>query len=206
MTAVMMATYPEVFAGGAPIAGIPYGCAHDILSAFTCMGTIGIVPNLSPADWGTRVRTASTSSTFPRVSIWQGTSDEVVSPQNEREMIEQWTNVLGLSQTPQVDQTFKTTRHQVFQDSSGRPMVEAYFVNNMTHGTPIDPGSAEDQCGKSPHDKYIIEAGICSSFFIAKFWGLISVIAAPPASPGSGNVMASPFGPAPAFTSPRSGN
>lgn len=204
MTAVMMATYPEVFAGAAPIAGLPYGCAHDLLSAFTCMGKIGNVPDLSPAEWGNRVTTASPSSTFPRVSIWHGTRDGTVKPENAREMIEQWTNVLGLSQTPQVDATFKTTRHQVFEDSTGRPMVEAYFVNNMAHGTPIDPGSGNDQCGKSPHDIYTIEAGICSSFFISKFWGLTPIIAEPPASPASGSVMMSPFAPVP--TSPGSGN
>lgn len=119
-------------------------------------------------------------------------------------MIEQWTNVLGLSQTPDDDKPFKTTRHQVFKDSTGRPMVEAYFVNNMDHGTPIDPGSDEDQCGKSPHDKYIIEKGICSSFYISKFWGLTSVITSAPAAQGSGDVMMSPFAPAP--TKPGSGN
>jgi len=200
MTAVMMATYPETFAGGAPIAGIPYGCAANMISAFGCMGKNPT--DLSPAEWGTRVRSASSSSTFPRVSIWQGTSDEVVNPVNEREMIEQWTNVLGLSQTPNVDDTFKTTRHLVFQDSTGRPMVEAYFVNGMKHGTPIDPGPGEDQCGK-PAD-YILAAGICSSFYISKFWGLISVVTSPPTVPSSGDLMMSPF--APASTSPGSGN
>ena len=30
MTAVMLATYPEVFAGGAIIAGLPYGCAATV--------------------------------------------------------------------------------------------------------------------------------------------------------------------------------
>lgn len=208
MTAVMMATYPEIFAGAAPIAGIPYGCAHNSDEASRCgvtfLGKTGTVTDLSPTEWGNRVRTASPSSTFPRVSIWQGTSDEVVNPQDEQEMIDQWTNVLGLSQTPQVDETFKTTRHLVFKDSTGRPMVEAYFVNNMTHGTPIDPGPAEDQCGKSPHDKYIIEAGICSSFYISKFWGLTSIVTAAPTSPGVGSMMISPF--APASTSPGSGN
>jgi poly(3-hydroxybutyrate) depolymerase len=87
-------------------------------------------------------------------------------------MIKQWTNVLGLSATPQLDNQFKTTRHQVFQDSSGKPIVEAYTVKDMDHGTPIDPGSGTDQCGTSHHDQYIISAGICSSFYIAKFWGL----------------------------------
>jgi poly(hydroxyalkanoate) depolymerase family esterase len=183
MTAVMLATYPEIFAGGAPIAGVPYGCTETPNDATTVCGVSlslpGIPSNttmkqLTPAEWGDRVRNASPRSAgpFPRVSIWQGTKDQVVDPQAEIELIKQWTNVLGVSQTPQVDVQFKTTRHQVFQDSAGKPMVEAFIVKDMAHGTPIDPGSAPDQCGTSAHDQFIIPAGICSSFFIAKFWGL----------------------------------
>ena len=33
MTAVMLATYPEVFAGGAVIAGLPYGVATNVREA-----------------------------------------------------------------------------------------------------------------------------------------------------------------------------
>lgn len=182
MTAVMMAAYPETFAGGAPVAGIPYGCANtDAEASSKCgvklFGVPGVPANtpveqLSPAEWGDRVRNASSGSAFPRVSIWHGTADHIVNPQAQVEMIEQWTNVLGLAATPQQDSQFKTTRHQVFQDSSGKPMVEAFTVQNMDHGTPIDPGSDPDQCGTSMHDQYIISAGICSSFYIAKFWGL----------------------------------
>src|SRR5437660_8450331 len=29
MTSVMLATYPDVFAGGGIVAGLPYGCAND---------------------------------------------------------------------------------------------------------------------------------------------------------------------------------
>jgi poly(hydroxyalkanoate) depolymerase family esterase len=34
MASVMLATYPEVFAGGAIIAGLPYGCAGNVQQAF----------------------------------------------------------------------------------------------------------------------------------------------------------------------------
>ena len=34
MASVMLATYPEVFAGGAIIAGLPYGCARTVQQAF----------------------------------------------------------------------------------------------------------------------------------------------------------------------------
>ena len=33
MTAVMLATYPELFAGGAIVAGLPYGCATNVQEA-----------------------------------------------------------------------------------------------------------------------------------------------------------------------------
>src|SRR5687768_10337230 len=38
MASVMLATYPEIFAAGAIIAGVPYGCAIDVRGAFDCMG------------------------------------------------------------------------------------------------------------------------------------------------------------------------
>ena len=37
MTGVLLATYPEVFAGGAIIAGLPYGSAHTLPEAFDRM-------------------------------------------------------------------------------------------------------------------------------------------------------------------------
>jgi poly(hydroxyalkanoate) depolymerase family esterase len=39
MASVMLATYPEVFAGGAIIAGLPYGCAGNVQQAFEAMFT-----------------------------------------------------------------------------------------------------------------------------------------------------------------------
>jgi poly(hydroxyalkanoate) depolymerase family esterase len=38
MAAVMLATYPEVFAAGAILAGVAYGCADSVSEAFGCMG------------------------------------------------------------------------------------------------------------------------------------------------------------------------
>jgi poly(hydroxyalkanoate) depolymerase family esterase len=37
MTAVMLAAYPERFAGGAIVAGVPYGCADTVTKALHCM-------------------------------------------------------------------------------------------------------------------------------------------------------------------------
>src|SRR5215207_11020386 len=53
MTAALLAAYPERFAGGAIVAGVPYGCADTVAKALQCMKP-GI--DQTPAEWGRRVR------------------------------------------------------------------------------------------------------------------------------------------------------
>jgi poly(hydroxyalkanoate) depolymerase family esterase len=40
MTSVMLATYPDAFAAGAIIAGLPYGTATNVNEAFESMGQV----------------------------------------------------------------------------------------------------------------------------------------------------------------------
>ena len=49
MTSVMLACYPEVFAGGAIVAGLPYGAATNVQQAFETMFQS---PSRSPREWG----------------------------------------------------------------------------------------------------------------------------------------------------------
>jgi feruloyl esterase len=56
MTSVMLATYPEVFAAGAIIAGLPYGTATNVKEAFESMGQVRA---RSAREWGDLVRAAS---------------------------------------------------------------------------------------------------------------------------------------------------
>lgn len=204
MTSVMLATYPDVFAGGAIVAGIPYGCAKNLSDALQCMSTghpstspvVGLGPSVNvplppgfclffpllcppsgghtftPDDWGTFVRQASNHpGPFPKVSIWHGSADTTVSPINSTEEMQQWTNVHGIDSMSAVHDTVKGFPHQTFKDANGNAVVETYSITGMSHGDPVDPGVAEDQCGTA--DQFIIDAHICSSFFIAKFWGLV---------------------------------
>lgn len=184
MTAVMLATYPDVFAGGGIVAGIPYKCANSENEAQQKCGVLNgnkMAPekkNMTPAQWGDLVRRASNatgSSPIP-ISIWQGDADNTVDPQNETELMKQWTNVDGIDQTPEKTETLNENTahpvtHKVFADNAGKPLVETFLVKGMDHGTPIDPGTADNQCGTAA--PFILNVGICSSFYIAKFWGLI---------------------------------
>lgn len=192
MTAVMLATYPDVFAGGAVIAGLAYKCATDSSSAYTCM--FGAVSK-TPAQWGDLVRSANPGygGPWPKVSVWYGSSDATVVPANATELRDQWTNVWGISTTAvSSDALPASTTRSVY----GTGQVVLYKVDGIGHGTPIDPGSAEAQCGSA--GSFYIDS-ICSSYYAAADFGLSS--GAPPASPSpsaspSAQPSASPSAPA----------
>ncbi|WP_238006205.1 PHB depolymerase family esterase [Dactylosporangium sp. AC04546] len=175
MTAVMLATYPDVFAGGAIMAGIAYRCATSTLNAYSCMNP-GV--DKTPAAWGDLVRAAYSgySGARPRVAIWHGTSDTTVAPANATELRDQWTNVLGVSQTP--TSTASLPGGTSLSDYGDK--VRVYLVSGMTHATPVDPGSATEQCGTA--GTYYKDT-ICSSYYQAKDWGLDNGTASPTASP-----------------------
>ncbi|SCL16547.1 feruloyl esterase [Micromonospora nigra] len=164
MSAVMLATYPDVFAAGSVIAGLPYRCSPPAATS-TCQYS-GV--DKSPAAWGDLVRNAYPGYTGPRprVAIWHGTSDYVVVPANATELRDQWTNVRGVSQTPTSTASLPAnTSLEVY----GNNDVRVYRVAGMGHGTPVDPGSAPDQCGTAA--AYILDT-ICSTYHDAVFFGL----------------------------------
>ncbi|QFZ20203.1 extracellular catalytic domain type 1 short-chain-length polyhydroxyalkanoate depolymerase [Saccharothrix syringae] len=162
MTAVMLATYPDVFAGGGVVAGLPYGCATAVAQAFGCMNP-GV--NLTPAQWGDKVRAAYAGGPRPKVSIWHGTADTTVVPANAGELVEQWTDVHGTDQTPDVSDTVAGYPHRVYGG-----VVELYQITGMGHGHPVDPGTGPTQCGTA--GAYVLDVDICSAYHLARFWGI----------------------------------
>lgn len=168
MTATMLALYPDVFAGGAVIAGVPHRCATSQSAAFSCMnpGT-----DLTPVQWGDRVR-ASTSWTgpWPIVSIWHGDADFTVRPLNATELMEQWTQVHGVDQTADATETVSGHTRRLYRDASGKTRVETWTLAGMGHGTPVDPGTGETQCGTA--GAYLLDVNLCSSYHIARFFSL----------------------------------
>src|SRR5665213_3720211 len=56
MAAVMLANYPELFAGGAIIAGLPFGAAANVRDALESMRS---APLRTPHQWGDEVSAAS---------------------------------------------------------------------------------------------------------------------------------------------------
>ncbi|MFE1377615.1 PHB depolymerase family esterase [Streptomyces sp. NPDC058740] len=169
MTADMLAAYPDVFAGGSIDSGLPAYCATSVSAAYTCMYS---PPNKTPAQWGDLVRSAAPAGTtaWPRVAIWQGTSDTTVAPANATELRDQWTNVWGIGQAPTRTESLSgDTTLSEYADASGKPAVRVYSVSGMAHGLAVDPGSGPEQCGAT--GTYYLDT-ICSSYHTARFWGL----------------------------------
>ena len=168
MTSVMLATYPDVFAGGAIVAGLPYGAASNVQQAFENMFQC---PPRSPGAWGDLVRGASRhDGPWPRVSVWHGGADATVIPSNADEIIKQWTNVHGLATAPSTEATVDGYPRRVWFDDAGNELIESYTIPHMTHGTPLATGEADDECGAA--GPFLLEVGISSSYHIAKFFGL----------------------------------
>jgi len=167
MTNVMLAAYPEVFAAGAVIAGLPYGAASNAQEAFAAMYQGG---RTSAEALGDKVRAAAPRPRrWPRLSIWQGDADTTVRPENAAAIAGQWAQVRGLPSFPgQVTRTGGIER-RVWLDGQGAAAIELVSIAGLGHGTPV-AASGPDACGRP--GPFILEAGVASSREIARFWGL----------------------------------
>ncbi|WP_210485208.1 extracellular catalytic domain type 1 short-chain-length polyhydroxyalkanoate depolymerase [Microvirga antarctica] len=171
MTSAMLATYPEVFAGGAVIAGLPYQSATDIPGAFKVMSEARTLPS---RDWAALVRQASQhKGPWPKVSIWHGADDRTVDPINAAEIAKQWTELHGTGQKPDLVEPHDLYTRRAWSAADGKPVVEEYIVPGLGHGTPLDTGSGDDQFGAAA--PFLLEAGLSSSLRIAQFWGIATV-------------------------------
>jgi poly(hydroxyalkanoate) depolymerase family esterase len=198
MSAVMLANYPELFAAGAIIAGLPFGVAGTLRDALFEMHHSTARP---PEELGDLVRRASQhTGPWPRLSVWHGSADRTVHPANADEIVKQWLDLHQLPPAPMSQGVVDGYPRDVWWNADGETVVESYTITDMSHGTPL--GVADNDQRYGTEGAFLIEAGISSSFHIAKFFGLTSWIRerkAPPAESPSAKLIP-PVAPAPAAT------
>ena len=148
MTNVMLADYPDVFAGGAAFMGVPDTCfaatAGDPSNPANQAGWNSACANgqvvETPQQWGDAVRNSypGYSGARPRMQLWHGTADTTLNYVNFGEEIKQWTNVLGVSQTPASTDTPQSgwTRTR-YGSTSSRAPVEGISVAGVGHSLPL---------------------------------------------------------------------
>lgn len=162
--ALMIALWPDVFAGAGILSGIPYHCSNSLGTQAFCLSP-GV--DRTPAEWGDLVRSAYVhAGRYPKVSIWQGSSDFTVSASNQTELLEQWTNVHGIDAIADREEDVEGAQRREYRNGQGEVLVETYRVN-AGHGTFVDPSA---DCGQT--GLYFLDAGICSAAKLAEFFGL----------------------------------
>jgi poly(hydroxyalkanoate) depolymerase family esterase len=168
MTSAMLATYPEVFAGGAIIAGLPFGVASNVREALNGMFQS---PSRPASELGDLVRNASShKGPWPKLSVWHGSADRTVNPANANEIVKQWLDLHGLPAAPMSEGTVDGYPRQVWWNAEGDTILESYTITDMAHGTPLGIADNDERYGAQ--GAFLIEAGISSSYHIANFFGL----------------------------------
>jgi feruloyl esterase len=168
MTSAMLATYPDVFAGGAIIAGLPYGSARNVQEAFESMAKGG---DRSAQEWGDLVRNASSHrGLWPKISLWHGTSDAIVDPRNLEDALKQWIDVHGLSVRPRIEHEIEGHSRRVWRTEADDDAIEAITIVGMGHGVPLALARGVERCGNA--GPFHFDVGISSSHHIVRFWGL----------------------------------
>lgn len=171
LTNVMLATYPEVFASGAPQSSFPYKCATTFAQVALCAS--GGRQNTHTAQmWGNLARSGYPGYTGPRpkVLIWHGGSDPLMYLSNQYMQVMQWTNAHGIDATADwVDYVLGRPRIS-YRTGAGETRVQTITVQGMGHAVAVDPGSGSKQCGAI--GPYAVDVNICAAHWTAAFFGI----------------------------------
>lgn len=179
MTAVMLATYPEIFAGGAIIAGLPYGIATTVPEAFDRMRGHGL-PAASDLQ-GLVQKASGHAGPWPTISVWHGADDRTVVPANADAIVTQWRGVHDLPAAPSSIERTQNCSKRTWTGSDGRAFIEEYRIAGMGHGTPIAAGNA---AGDGKPGPFMLDVGISSTKALCEAWHLERAVDTIHARPG----------------------
>jgi poly(hydroxyalkanoate) depolymerase family esterase len=138
MAAALLAAYPDVFAAGAVVAGLPVGAASSASEALRRMAEAG--PVRSPAAWADLARGAAPvgfPGPWPRLSIWHGEQDRVVDPANARLLAGQWTALHDMGPTALATTDLPGARRERWS-RRGQAVVELWSLSGQAHAWPTD--------------------------------------------------------------------
>lgn len=166
MAAALLASYPEIFQGGAIIAGLPYAVAASVPEAFDRMRGHGAPDR---RELQARLERASDhAGPWPRISVWHGDADQTVAVSNAELTVAQWQAAHETHGTPVREETVNGHRRLVWRNGRGEEAIELHVLPGMAHGTPLDTAD-----GLSHGAPYMIDVGISSTLHISRFWGLV---------------------------------
>ncbi len=154
MANALLVTYPQLFAAGQVVGGLPYGAARDAMSALSVMKSGS---RRSRQEWGDLARGAAAEPVGdkPAVAIWQGRADRVVSPANAQTLLTQWLELHGLDEDDGQHESRPEGPHVVWRDKTGKLMIEYRLLDTLDHGLPVIARRAA-----SERQPYMLEGAI----------------------------------------------
>jgi poly(hydroxyalkanoate) depolymerase family esterase len=165
MAAAMLAAYPDLFAAGASVAGLPVGAARSTMQAIARMAAAG--PDQTPEEWAALVRAAAPigfAGPWPRLSVWQGQADKTVAPENGNLLATQWRALHGLTSPAAAERVRDGVVHRMWPKGT-RPLVEHWSLPQFGHAYPAGTGIAA-----AGH--FVEPAPVDATVAIARFFGL----------------------------------
>lgn len=175
MANALLAAYPQMFEAGALFAGTPYKSASNATEAYNVMQ--GMVDK-TPEEWGSLILSENPTyfGTYPRVSVFHGTLDNVVASMNMTEVIEQWTYIHNI----EITDNFEYANYKDIDDITcirypgvyNANKVVSFEIENMGHAIPVNPGDCSFEGGTT--GLYAIDKGFHGSYFAARFFDLIN--------------------------------
>jgi poly(hydroxyalkanoate) depolymerase family esterase len=141
MTNVLLGDYPDVFKAGAAFMGVPDTCfATTPPNTWNSDCANGNIVKTAQ-QWGDAARAAFPGYTGPRprMQLWHGTADTTLRFPNFGEEIKQWTNVLGVSQTPSLTDSPQSGWTRTRYGGTGvMAPVEGIAIQGVGHSLPMN--------------------------------------------------------------------
>jgi poly(hydroxyalkanoate) depolymerase family esterase len=150
MTAVMAATYPDVYAAAGVHSGLAYRVADDVPSAFAAMRGATLPPQ--------------TTAGFTRLIVFHGDCDPIVDPSNASLVVRQGLrSAADAGRRPVQEDIMGDSTHSrmTHRDVDGLPLVEQWTVHGGGHAW----------SGGSPSGSYTDPRGPDASAEMVRFFG-----------------------------------
>lgn len=174
MSVVLLSNYPEIFKGGASIAGGPFMPEYNDSQRLQLMFN---PKDESPEKLGNPIKKLNPNflGEYPSIVILQGKNDLVVNPKNSDLLVKQWTNInqTKLEYTDTIAE-FANNRNITkfqFKNDSSQTKVTYYEIRLLGHAIPIDPGNAYNQGGEK--GTYALDKDFFSTYYIGIDFGII---------------------------------
>lgn len=169
MASGMLANYPELFTGGAVVAGIPFPCAEGLITGISCMRN---GPSQTPDELVALVKNINPTQTiWPKLSVWTGANDSIVNPLNSSIFAQQWASLSALERKPIINKKsgYTITRwHNLAKEAQ----VELIEVSELGHGIMVNP---KVENGGVESD-YLLTSPVSTVKHVIDFWQLSSPI------------------------------